>query len=340
MAAWQRNSAPPDYLHDMRPSQRTVLETPDSLHSLLPSGLDGSKVKPAMTAVQSLDKHSVTPSRSELAEARDMAFICMRQKSGGKNGWTSHNVETCITGAEHEQSVVGLMPILNAPAHEMDTLYTAVQRCRAVASALGQQHVVITVDEALFQRLVPLKWAHSDLQEWLVVRLGGFHTALNFLGVIGRHVECSGLLEVWVESGLFGSKTAERVLSTGRPYNKAVRGHKLTRQALWDFLLPMMLQFMREKDKELQEEIETAVETGAHDHLNVLLNTPAFRELRQQFHDAEGPTRRFWMDYMKMVELLLRFLRAQRTGDWGLHLESFREMLPFFFIHGHQNYAR
>ncbi|XP_043192970.1 uncharacterized protein LOC122365640 isoform X2 [Amphibalanus amphitrite] len=41
-----------------------------------------------------------------------------------------------------------------------------------------------------------------------------------------------------------------------------------------------------------------------------------------------------------MVELLLRFVRAQRTGDWILHLESFREMLPWFFIHDHQNYAR
>ena len=51
MAAWQRNSSPPEFLHTMRPSQHTVLEASDSLHNLLSSGLDGSKVEPrCMTA--------------------------------------------------------------------------------------------------------------------------------------------------------------------------------------------------------------------------------------------------------------------------------------------------
>ena len=338
MAAWQRNSSPPEFLHTMRPSQRTVLEAPDSLHNLLSSGLDGSKVEPIMAANPDVDK-AATP-QSQLAEAKDMAFLCMRQKDGEKNGWTAHNTQTCNTDAEHEKSVVGLLPILNAPAHDMDTLYTAVRRCRFVASTLGQKHVVRTVDEALYQRLVPLKWAHKDLQEWLIVRMGGLHIALNFLGVIGRHMECSGLLEVWIESGVFGKKTAEKVLSGGRPYNKAIRGHKLTWQALWDILLPMMLKFIHEKNESLHAELQAVMMTGTSDELSVLLNTAMFRELRQQFYNAAGPTRRFWMDYLGMVELLLKFLRAQRTGNWTLHLESFREMLPWFFIHDHQNYAR
>ena len=264
----------------------------------------------------------------------------MKQKNERKIGWTVHNIETCTTGVEHERSVVGLMPILNAPAHEMDTLYTAVQRCRVVASALGQQHVIITVDEALYQRLLPLKWAHSDLQEWLIVRLGGLHISLNFMGVIGHHVESSGILDVWVESDLFGPKTAEKVIKSGRPYNKAVRGHKLTWQAMWDILLPMMFQFVQKKNDEFHAKLQEAVANGGFDELISLLDTPTFRELRLEFYNAAGPNKRFWMDYLEMVGLLLRFLRAQRTGDWRLHLESFREMLPWFFIHDHQNYAR
>ena len=118
MAAWQRNSSPPEYLHAMRPSQRTVLETPDSLHNLLPSGTDGSKVQPVFRAVHASNQREATPVRSELAEANDMAFLCTRKENERKNGWTAHNAETCSTGAEHEQSVVGLMPILNAPAYD------------------------------------------------------------------------------------------------------------------------------------------------------------------------------------------------------------------------------
>ena len=169
--------------------------------------------------------------------------------------------------------------------------------------------------------------------------MGGLHIALNFIGVMGRHVESSGLTQVWEESGLFGSKTAEKVLRCGRPYNKAVRAHKLTWQALWDILLPIMLHFIQEKNEELHAALQLAVD-GDLEALAALINTPAFRELHQEFYLSGGPNRRFWMDYLEMVGLLLRFIRAQRTGDWRLHLDSFEEMLPWFFIYDHQNYAR
>ena len=31
---------------------------------------------------------------------------------------------------------------------------------------------------------------------------------------------------------------------------------------------------------------------------------------------------RLWLQYMKVVDILKRFLRAERTGDWILHLLS------------------
>ena len=49
---------------------------------------------------------------------------------------------------------VGYMPIIQAPAHELDTLYTVVERCRHIAAELAQQYVVLTVDEALYCKLI------------------------------------------------------------------------------------------------------------------------------------------------------------------------------------------
>lgn len=71
---------------------------------------------------------------------------------------------------------------------------------------LGQHHVIITVDEALFCKLMELKWANPDYMDCLVVRLGGLHTAMKFMSVIGKHVQSSGLLEAWVEGNLLGPK--------------------------------------------------------------------------------------------------------------------------------------
>ena len=40
------------------------------------------------------------------------------------------------------------------------------------------------------------------------------------------------------------------------------------------------------------------------------------------------------------MDILRKFLKAERTGSWRLHLESVREMLPFFAASGHTLYAK
>ena len=41
-----------------------------------------------------------------------------------------------------------------------------------------------------------------------------------------------------------------------------------------------------------------------------------------------------------MVDILLDFNRANREGNWQLHLDSFATMLPWLTVYGHTNYAR
>ena len=46
--------------------------------------------------------------------------------------------------------------------------------------------------------------------------------------VIGQHMQSTGLLEIWTDSGLLGQKTAENALM-GKGHEKAI--HKITAQA-------------------------------------------------------------------------------------------------------------
>ena len=55
---------------------------------------------------------------------------------------------------------------------------------------------------------------------------------------------------------------------------------------------------------------------------------------------ADIPNFVLWRTYMKMVETMLEFIRANRNGDWHLHLNSFAAMLPWMTIYDHTNYAR
>ena len=37
----------------------------------------------------------------------------------------------------------------------------------------------------------------------------------------------------------------------------------------------------------------------------------------------------FWMTYVEMVDILLGLLRADKEGDWPLHLSCMRSMIPW-----------
>jgi len=45
-----------------------------------------------------------------------------------------------------------------------------------------------------------------------------------------------------------------------------------------------------------------------------------------------NPNFRIWLTYMDMVEILLDFIRAERDGNWTLHLDAFAVMLPWLTI--------
>jgi len=47
-----------------------------------------------------------------------------------------------------------------------------------------------------------------------------------------------------------------------------------------------------------------------------------------------------WVQYMEMVDILQRFLKAEQTGNLTLHLQSIREMLPYLAASGHTFYAK
>ena len=48
----------------------------------------------------------------------------------------------------------------------------------------------------------------------------------------------------------------------------------------------------------------------------------------------------FWGEYLAMVNILVQFIKAERTADWDLHLTTVAAMLPHFFAMDCQNYAR
>ena len=55
---------------------------------------------------------------------------------------------------------------------------------------------------------------------------------------------------------------------------------------------------------------------------------------------AKSRTAKLWLLYLEMISVLKQFIKAEREGNWDLHLHSMSRMLPFFAASGHNLYAK
>ena len=331
-AAWQRGPISVDPLENVSPTQQVTLNVPEEMNIILLVHIREGSVEPNLNdnVCEQWFEQTLSDCPAAIkAVAKDRAFHMKRQAQNPKPGWTSFNEEGSDTNPEI--SLVGYMPIIPAPAHDINTMNTVVRRIMQVAKSFNQSYAVLTVDQALFPLLMELKWIVPEYKDSLIPRLGGLHISMNFLKVLGQHMQDSGLAEIWVESGLFGPGTVNHVLE-GKDYNKGVRGHKITVQALWQLLLQQNLETYTKSD--VKEDFEKMCDVLSSDTYNALQSS--FIASKK---DA-NPNFQFWWQYTEMVQILLLFTRAQREGKWGLHLYAFQEMLPYFHRYDHTNYAR
>ncbi|CAB4021897.1 Hypothetical predicted protein [Paramuricea clavata] len=78
-------------------------------------------------------------------------------------------------------------------------------KAQNICSSLQQRDMVITFDLAIYAKAKQIQWKFPEEFSDTVIRMGGFHIALNFLAVLGKKYQNSGLEDVLIESGAYGS---------------------------------------------------------------------------------------------------------------------------------------
>ena len=51
-------------------------------------------------------------------------------------------------------------------------------------------------------------------------------------------------------------------------------------------------------------------------------------------------TAKLWLQYMSMIQILMKFIKAERLVLWELHLQAVTDMLPYLAASGHNLYAK
>ena len=227
-----------------------------------------------------------------------------------------------------------------------------------MCTSLSQKDVVITFDQAIYSKAKQIMWKYPEEFPDTLIRLGGFHIVLNFLAVLGKRYQGSGIEDLLIESGTYGPGTVTSLMN-GRSYNRGVRAHNLNMEVLFRLMWQAFIHWLNAESQQYHKENvdeKHLVESMKSFHLalksknavpqravNITQELTTVMELFDTFRHLErarSPMFAFWDEYIHMVTMLLQFVKAERTGNWCLHLAAISAMVPYFFTHDRQNYAR
>ncbi|KAG0721809.1 Glutamine synthetase [Chionoecetes opilio] len=131
---------------------------------------------------------------------------------------------------------------------------------------------------------------------------------------------------------------------SGHAFSRALRAHFLSSAALISVLMDTTVTLDGVDKSHLENLHRTflnhgrnAADVAEDEYIKQLSHT-----VSQLLDHAASQSRtgKLWVQYIRQVALLQRFIRAERTGDWELHLSCVREMVPHFHAAGHLHYAK
>ena len=143
-------------------------------------------------------------------------------------------MQTVCCGNYNGFSTIEMLEIIDMNPSDDNCIYSTLLYVVEQAKSRLFSTPSLTFDQPLYVKAVDIAMK-ANLK--IVIRLGGRHTLMSFLGSIGHMMRGSGLEEVM--GLLFGSTTTEYVLS-GEAYAKAVRAHFIVHGVLHGVLSDLL----------------------------------------------------------------------------------------------------
>ena len=271
-------------------------------------------------------------------------------------GWSAFNA--MLYPELPEISMVSYCPLIDGFSTEFSTIYTVLKHAQAISNTMGQEDTVITLDLAIYVKAKQIQWRFANEFSDVVILMGTFDIALNFLAIIGKKYLNSGLEDLLIESGVYAAG-ATSVLMKGKSYNRGVRAHKLCMEAFFRLMWPEFVKWYTNSSSCEQsrlinkEQLRVIISSGVAE-VEKRKNIPQiFPKLEEDLRvllcsldafklEARGKSRMFafWEEYCSMVDTTLKLIKADRTGNWNLHLSAVAAMTPHFFAMDRPNYSR
>ena len=163
----------------------------------------------------------------------------------------------------------------------------------------------------------------------VIFMMGWLHVCFNCMRDNGQHNECSGLEDTWLEADVFAVNTIHTLMDGKR--------HILTYEALsilkWCYferwLLDKTIDIPALQDELADIQFTFSLNTRNREHVKTACASIAARLKKtniivslDQFEQDMITIRNFafWNTYLRLIKILMCFVKAQRTGDWPMHI--------------------
>ena len=212
--------------------------------------------------------------------------------------------------------MVGYLDCPDAPATDNATIYHLLCRSLMIKEKLGLSSMVCVYDQAIFAKAIEIQFKEKEKFKSLVLMMGGFHTLMMFLGIIGSCFKDAGVQDILIQSGVLADGSAERAM-TGSMYNRSVRMCKLMYEALTRMLITEI-----ERNIESIEEVYGVLPSDWNNEscYHKFVNSDGMKKYVMAFYDYKSKLSQqssltaFWISYLDIATVLLNFIYSFRAG--------------------------
>ena len=216
-------------------------------------------------------------------------------------GWQGY-MEKIFNHEDFDVTKILATPFIMAPPSDIETIYTCLKMATEEADKINVHTVLATFDLPLFIKATELVLSDGPGGELhrIVVRLGGFHLLMSFLGCIGFIMSDSGLKELLCT--IYAPNSVDHILK-GDAFARAVRAHLLVQLALSKVILKNVdltddeiyavnQIFENFTDKKKQSAKKSDIEENVY-----FKNIASKLEKELKNKEENGPTTKLWLQY-------------------------------------------
>ncbi|KAK3910810.1 putative 1-aminocyclopropane-1-carboxylate oxidase [Frankliniella fusca] len=253
--------------------------------------------------------HSPLDGEKEWLEGSTKDDTCVR--------WAAHHAKFDDT-SEKCKATIAVLPVFYEVAHTSDMMLHCMNIVKSAVNHINKEQTpVIVADQALYCILKQIQFRFPDThgEGQFCILMGGLHIEMAFLRALGHWLDGSGWVHTLVEAEVTTTGRAESMLTVSH-VARTRYCHEVTAATLYSLQRKAYDSFMGDTDD------------------------PATFEQWREEKCKSTPQFKYWDLTLRLQLILLQFVRAERTANFQLYIESLSMMAPWFFALDHTNYAR